>query len=114
MLTFQRNRVDEGSLILHYTAHSAKDYATMRKKLFTHSEYDTVWDDKVSEWKSKGYFKHVFEEEFQGHTDCIFRISFYDVNICKEFLEEVNNYFSEHPWGMVHCVKLMDMESLIN
>jgi len=113
MLTFQRDRVDGGSLILHYTAKTAKDYATMSAKLFSHSEYDTEWDEKVQEWRSKGYFKHVFKEEFRGYTDYIFRISFHELNICKEFLEDINNYFSEHPWGMVHQVKLMDIETLI-
>jgi len=113
MLTYEKvwsNR----TLVIHYTAKTAKDYATMKRKLYEHSEYDTEWTNKIRDWVNAGYFKNVLEEEFLGYSDCIFRIIFYEVKLSKEFLDDIDIYLSETSYEKISCVTRMDREFLIN
>jgi len=113
MITYEKvwsNR----SLVLHYTAKTAKEYATMKRKLHEHSEYDTEWTNKIRDWVDAGYFKNVIDEEFLGHSDCIFRITFYEVKLSKEFLIDLDGYLSETSYEKISCVTRMDREFLLN
>lgn len=112
MLTFGEDQ-SSSDLIVHYTAQTARDYSIMSKKLYTHTEYRTEWDKKAYDWIYRGYCKNVTEEEFRGEKDCIFRITFHKVKLCKEFLIEVNAYFSEFP-EKAYCTKYMNIETLID
>jgi len=113
MLTYEKvwsNR----SLVLHYTANTAKEYATMKRKLHEHSEYDTEWTKKIRDWVDAGYFKYEFDEEFLGDSACIFRITFYEVKLSKEFLIDLDSYLSEYSSEKISCVTRMDIEVLLN
>lgn len=105
---------DGGKLVVYYTATTAREYATVSKKLYIHSETDTEWSQKKRDWETAGYFKYVTDEEFMGNDHCIFKITFFEVNLSEEFLTELDIYLNGYTFESVHSVEYMKIETFIN
>jgi hypothetical protein len=102
------------NLVVYYTAKTAREYATVSSKLYTHSECDTEWSQKTHDWETAGYFKYVTKEEFMGNDHCIFKITFLEVNLSEEFIKDFDIYMNGYTFGSVYSVEYMKTEDFIN
>ena len=107
-------RWSDRSLAVYYTARTAKEYATVNNKLYTHTEYNTEWHKKTYDWMTAGYFKYVTTEEFMGNDHCIFKITFLEVNLSEEFIKDFDIYMNGYTFGSVYSVEYMERENFIN
>ena len=85
------------SLYAYIEVDSAADYKKVDDKLYTHSEYDAEWDNKLFQWREKEYFERDHIERYEGRENVIFELMFSNGRAKrKEFIQELNEYFDEY------------------
>ncbi len=85
----------QSNLFMYIEVESAVDYKKIDSKLYSHTEYQTEWDDKLGQWREKEYWKDYNIELLQGEVKVMFIIQFIGGNYkTKEFIPELYNYFN--------------------
>jgi hypothetical protein len=87
----------QSNLVMTIKVHTATDYKKVDDKLYTHSEYDAEWDNKLCQWREKEYFERDHIERYEGRQSVIFELTFSSGRAKrKEFIQELNEYFDEY------------------
>jgi hypothetical protein len=85
----------QSNLFMYMEVESAADYKKISDKMYTHSEYQTGWDDKLGEWRQKEYWKDYNIELLEGEVKIMFIIQFVGGSYkTKEFIPELYKYFN--------------------
>ena len=90
-MVYQKNA---DSLILQIKCTSAYMHSIITEKIHEHSEYDTEWSRKISDWHGSGVFKHVKISTYKGNEHIIYEIEFMFCVYTASFIDELNSYFS--------------------
>ena len=104
-ITFKKT--SQGELKVYIEVESAAEHKNIEDKLYTHSEYSTDYEHKLSDWNDKKYYIHYIKEVLQGHKSVIFILLFTDVDNIHEFITELNKYFDKYPSEYAMCVNHM-------
>jgi len=85
----------QSNLFMYIEIDTAADYKKIADKIYSHTEYETEWDDKLGQWKEKEYWKDYGIELLQGREKIMFILQFIGGNYkTKEFIPELYNYFN--------------------
>jgi len=95
-MTIIFDRLMNGCMRVYIHTFSAVDQVKLTKKLHTHSEYDTDWSNKISEWIDKLYFVNYVREDMFGHETCITVLTFIDISSTTDFIQKLNSYFYDN------------------
>ena len=63
----------QSSLHMYIECTSAAEHCNINDKMYTHSEFDTLWDSTLGEWYEKGYYKHYHFEVLKGNSTVMFK-----------------------------------------
>ncbi len=104
------DRLMNGCMRVYIHTFSAVDQAKFTNKLYSHSEYDTNWSRKISEWIDKSYCKDYIKEDMIGRDSCITVLTFIDISSTTDFIQELNGYFYDNEdSSYAHMVKFQSI-----
>lgn len=63
-------------LFVYIHCRTAADQTHLEKKLYTHSEYTTMWDKLLDEWVVKEWYKYYLNERLIGRHSVITVLQF--------------------------------------
>ena len=105
----------QSSLHMYIECKSAAEHCAITDKMYTHSEFDTLWDNTLGEWYEKGYYKHYHFEVLKGNATVIFKFEFIDGRQhAKTFITELDKYFDENArsWDNVDFISSKAVKDL--
>jgi len=97
----------QSSLHMYIECTSAAEHCHITDKMYTHSEYDTLWDNTLGEWHKKGYYTHYLSEVLKGNTTVIFKFEFINGREhAQKLIIELDKYFDENArsWDYVDFI----------
>ena len=105
----------QSSLHMYIECTSAAEHCNINDKMYTHSEFDTLWDSTLGEWYEKGYYKHYHFEVLKGNSTVMFKLEFIDGRKnAKAFITELDKYFDENArsWDIVDFISSKAVKDL--
>jgi hypothetical protein len=95
------------SLHMYIECTTAAEHCTITDKTHTHSEYDTLWDNMLTDWANKGYYKYCQFEVLKGNSTVIFKFEFANGRQhAQTLITELDKYFDENArsWDIVDFI----------
>ncbi len=87
-------KCSSGQLVVYIQCITAVQQFKLDKKLFSHSEYTSKWDELCDEWIEKKYFKYVNKEQLVGYNSIITTLTFIDGR-CDELIKALTIYLED-------------------
>jgi len=105
----------QSSLNMYIECKSAAEHCTITDKIYTHSEYITLWDSMLNEWHEKSYYKYYRFEALKGNETVIFKFEFIEGRQhAKTLITELDKYFDEtaQSWNNVDFISTKDIKDI--
>jgi len=77
-------------LTVYIHTFTAVDNDILTEKLHVHSEYDTDWSNKLTEWSE--HYKWYRYETMRGHETCMTILKFIQVTSVEDLIIDINTY----------------------